>query len=387
MFYVLVTNSFININLSYFFQVNHRRLAAQLCGIFVNLEKDQFESRLPIVIPLIMKQFGIDEDVGKFVKVKDENAESTENEEELRIRDHFYFQLLQLLLKISKQCPNFLKQKEAINNLASHCQTLLNYPHDWVRLGACQFIGFVLSLTDIEHLSSLLIKGDCDDSGYLTNNPHASLKSLTLDLCDQLQPGNLKTDLAEQVIKNLVYIARVLQNIPVNEESETMQINLLWLCKRLRKSINMEVVQCPSSIVIRTEVFKWIAAITTVLEVDKILSILHHMMAPLVREMLMTGDKNAFLRQLSKEVGSSIKKKIGLDVYTETLNKLQQTLSVKRAERKRTRNQLAVVDPELHAQKKIKKQEKKKESHKRKMVDLKGKKNFKRRKTVDLEDF
>ncbi|XP_044750615.1 small subunit processome component 20 homolog [Coccinella septempunctata] len=368
--------------------INHRRLAAQLLGVFVNIEKVTFESRLPIIIPLILKQFGLDDTPGKFVKVKDANEDTSENEEKLRIKDHFYFQLLQLLLKICKHCPNFLKQKETINNLASHCQTLLNYPHDWVRLAACQFIGFVLSITDIGHLSNLLINGESDSSGYLSSDPHGSLKSLTLDLCDQLQPENLKTDLAEQVIKNLVFVARVLQNIPLKEEeSDVMQINLLWLCKRLRKSVNMEVVQCSSSIVIRTEVFKWIAAITTVLEVDKLLPILHHLMAPLVREMLMIGEKNTFLRQLSKEVGNKIKKKIGLETYTETLNKLQQTLSAKRAERKRSRNQLAVVDPALHAQKKIKKQEKKKDSRKRKMVELKGKKNFKRRKVVDLEDF
>ncbi|XP_045464607.1 small subunit processome component 20 homolog [Harmonia axyridis] len=367
--------------------MNHRRLAAQLCGIFVNTEKDTFESRLPIITPLMLKQFGIDDAPGRFVKTKDVNEDSSDNEEKIRIRDHFYFQLLQLLLKICRHCPNFLKQKETVSNLASHCQTLLNYPHDWVRLAACQFLGFVLANTDIEHLSNLLLKGEQDDSGYLTSEPHASLKSLTLDLCDQLQPENLKSDLAEQVIKNLVVVARVLQNIPFDDDADVKKINLLWLCKRLRKSVNMEVVQCASSIVIRTEVFKWIAAITTVLEVDKILTILHHLMAPLVREMLMVGEKNTFLRQLSKEVGNEIKKKVGLEIYTDTLNKLQQTLSVKRAERKRTRTQLAVVDPELHAQKKIKKQEKKKESLKRKMVELKGKKNFKRRKIVDLEDF
>ncbi|KAJ8971910.1 hypothetical protein NQ314_000481 [Rhamnusium bicolor] len=317
------------------------------------------------------------------VWLKDRNN----SEEHQRVKDHHLFQVLQLLLKVCAHCSTFLKQKENIESLAVHVQTLLAYPHDWVRLAAAQFLGFVLSAMDIECLSELLISNKSGDNGYLCSDPVNAVKSLTLDLCDQLQTNGIKSDLAEQVIKNLVFVARVLKKIPIKNNSNETKINLLWLTKRMRKVVNTEVVENSSSVVLRTEVFKWIAGVGTALDVDTILPVLHHLLAPLVREMITTDEKNAPLRQLSKEVANLLKKKVGMDKYTSTLSKLQQTLSVKRAERKRTRTQLAVTDPEMFAKKKIKRHEKKKESKKRKLAERKGtKRTFKKRKIVDLED-
>jgi U3 small nucleolar RNA-associated protein 20 len=125
--------------------------------------------------------------------------------------------------------------------------------------------------------------------------------------------------------------------------------------------------------------------VATVLDEETLLPILSHLLAPLVREMITTEESNAPLRQLSKEVGSLLKKKVGVETYTKTLSGLQQLLSVKRAERKRSRTQLAVTDPEQFAKKKIKRHEKKKDAKKRKLAERKGKKNFKRRKTVDMD--
>lgn len=371
---------------SLIFQISHRRLAAQLCGFFVQIEKSSFEQRLTVLKPLLLLQFGLDNSPGRFVKLN-KPAKSKDTEEHQRIKDHHLFQVLQLLLKISSQCPKFLQDKELIDNLANHSQTLLGYPHDWVRLGAAQFLGFVLSATDIERLAKLLVDNESDeDGGYLFREPRMSVKSLTLDLCDQLQPGDsMKSDLAEQVIKNLVFIARVLQHVPVEHEDKT--INLLWLAKRMRKIVNTEIVENASTTVLRKEVFKWIAGIGTVLDVQIVVKVLPHILAPLVRELVTTEEKNTELRRLSKEVANLLKQKVGLQLYTETLQKLQQNLSVKRAERKRTRTQLAVTDPEIFAKRKIKRHEKKKESKKRKINALKGqKRNFKRRKLVDLED-
>lgn len=366
------------------FQVSHRQLAAQLCGIFVTVEKSDFESRLPTLSPLLLKQFGLNDTPGRFVKLRNEK-ESADTEEKQRAKDHHLFQVLQLLLKICAQCPSFLKEKDTVETLAVHVQTLLGYPHDWVRLAAAQFLGFVLSAMDIERLSNLVVAKD-SDSGYLYSDPINAIKSLTLDMCDQLQADGIKNDLAEQVVKNLVFVARVLQNVPIKDGGDDKKINLLWLTKRMRKVVNTEVVGNPTSTILRTEVFKWIAGVGMALELDAIMPVLHHLLAPLVREMITTEEKNAPLRQLSKEVANLLKNKVGMEEYTNTLSKLQQSLSVRRAERKRSRTQLAVTDPEMFAKKKIKRHEKKKESKKRKMAEMKGtKRNFKKRKTVELD--
>lgn len=99
----------------------HRALAAQLCGIFVTVEKDAFESRLKELLPSLLKQFhaNIDdnEEPGRFVKLRT-NEEMAELEmlpsikDPERMKDHHMFQVLQLLLKISANCTAFLKNDE-----------------------------------------------------------------------------------------------------------------------------------------------------------------------------------------------------------------------------------------------------------------------------------
>lgn len=347
-------------------KISHRRLAAQLLGFFVSVEKTAFEGRLPKLLPLILKQFALNDEE------KDEESE--------RVKDHLFFQLLQMLLKICTHCTSFFKIKE-VDALNRQVQALLSYPHEWVRLAAAQYLGFVFAATDVDALGVALTNSKSNTStDYLFNDPIREVKSLTLDLCDQLQPGVIKSDLAEQVIKNLVFVARVLEKVP-----DDATVSLLWLTKRMRKIVNSEVVETPSSTVLRTEVFKWIAAVSTVLELDSLSRILNHLLAPLVREMITTEESNAPLRQLSKEVAHLLKNKVGVETYTKLLSGLQQALSTKRAERKRTRTQLAVTDPEAFAKKKIKHHEKKKEAKKRKLATIKGKKSFKRRKMVDLD--
>lgn len=353
------------------------------------VEKSSFETRFSTLMPMILYQFGIGNQFhkpGRFVLLKQENEE--EDDAKHRIKDHHIFQVLQMLLKICAQCPSFLKCTEDIQQLSEYIQTLLGYPHEWVRLGAAQFLGFVLSSLDVDMLANLLITNQTDNVGYLYSDPFNGIKSLTLDLCAQLQPGSIKSELAEQVIKNLVFIARVLQKVPSSNDNETTKkIDLLWLTKRLRKIVNMEVVEAPSSTILRTEVFKWIAGVGTALDVEKVISVLPNLLAPLVREMITTEESNAPLRQLSKQVGNLLKKRVGIELYTKTLNESQQRLSVKRAERKRERTQLAVTNPEMFAKKKIKLHEKKKEAKKRKIGQKKGKVHkAKKRKVVDLDD-
>lgn len=367
-------------------KISHRRLAAQLCGLIVLVEKSSFEKRLPEITSDIIAQFtSNNKGPGRFVRLKPQAEVSEEEEKNIKPEDHHLFQVLQMLLKICAHCPSFLKNVEVIEILSIHIQCLLAYPHEWVRLAATQFIGYVLSVLNIQHLSTLLTEKTCEDKGYLYSDPQNTVKSLTLDLCDQLQAGAVKTELAEQVVKNLVFMARVLQNVP-NEKTEDNLINLHWLTRRMRKIVNMEVVRASKSTILRTEVFKWIAGVVTTLDADKIKEELHNLLAPLVREMTSIEQSNAPLRQLGKEVGGIIKKKVGNEDYISMLSKLETQLNVRRAERKRERAQLAVVDPEAAAKKKIKLHEKKKEAKKRKIEEFKGKKSIKKkRKVVELD--
>jgi U3 small nucleolar RNA-associated protein 20 len=93
--------------------VEHRRLAAQLCGIFVAVEKSDFENRLPKVLSLILQQFGSDfaddNQPGRYVRIAQPNDDNpTERERKERMGDHLIFQVLQLLLKIFTCHPDIL---------------------------------------------------------------------------------------------------------------------------------------------------------------------------------------------------------------------------------------------------------------------------------------
>lgn len=320
---------------------------------------------------------------------------NNDNDEHVKPRDHQLFQLLQMLLKLCANCPTFLNQSEEIETISQYVQTLLGYPHEWVRISAAQFIGFVLSKLKIDHLSDLLVSQKCDEHGYLYSDPANTIKSLSLDLCAQLLPGHVKPEMAEQIIKNLVFLARVLEKVPINsdsleddaEDTPKTAVNLFWLTKRMRKIVNREIVEAPKSTVVRTEVFKWIAGIVTLIDAEKIKQILHHLLAPIVRELGTTEESNSELRQLAKEVGNLLKKKVGTELYISTMSKLQTQLNVRRAERKRERVQLAVTNPDIAAKKKIKLQVKKKDAKKRKMEMIKGKKPFKKRKkAVEIDE-
>lgn len=92
----------------------------------------------------------------------------------------------------------------------------------------------------------------------------------------------------------------------------------------------------------RTTMFKCIAGIVATVPAEYLKAILFSIMSPLVREIVTTERSNVELHQLAKEVASMIKKSIGNEEYTKLLNRVQQKLDIKRAERKRVRAQQVI---------------------------------------------
>ncbi|CAK9797535.1 Small subunit processome component 20 homolog [Anthophora quadrimaculata] len=392
--------------------VTHRTLAAQLCGIFVTVEKDTFESRLKEVLPFLLKQFHANfddnEKPGRFVKLhtqeKKTRLEMKHNiTDPERMRDHHMFQVLQLLLKISANCTAFLKKeeyKEAVRSFAEYSQSLLAHPHSWVRLAASQMIGFILATLDVDKIIDLLENPEkCEtEISYIYHDPITTIKSLTLDLIAQLQPDLMLEDLGDQSVKNLIFIARILKSVKsVNSNSdnqeeaikdtEKYQLSLPWLVRKLRKSVNVEIAQAPKSITVRTAFFKWVAGVVATISMEYLNVVLFNIMSPIVREMSITEDKNVSLRRLAKEAATMIKKRLGGEEYNRLLSQIQQKLDIKKAKRRKMRTQQFVTDPELAAKRKIAKQQKKKEAKKRKLDSIKGKKVPRKRpkKEVDLD--
>ncbi|KAG8313354.1 U3 snoRNP protein [Homalodisca vitripennis] len=185
-------------------KVLHRRLAVQLCGIFAGRDQANFENRLKVVLPHIISQ--IQEEVRE-LRPQAGQHENIDIKEQLR--DHHLYQLLHLIVKLSTLCPNMMTDTIHVRNihtLADNTQTLLAYPHEWVRLSAAQFIGRVLSVLSPQEVADSANSLDEDNArtGYLLYNTRETLRTLTLDLCSQLTPGvELNDKLLMQLLRTV----------------------------------------------------------------------------------------------------------------------------------------------------------------------------------------
>lgn len=91
----------------------------------------------------------------------------------------------------------------------------------------------------------------------------------------------------------------------------------------------------------RTAVFKWIGAIVLDLGREGLPPLAYQLLAPLARELVSSDESGTEkqLHQLAKQVSDLIKKKLGMEVYTRLLSRLQIKLATRRADRKKLRAQ------------------------------------------------
>lgn len=101
------------------------------------------------------------------------------------------------------------------------------------------------------------------------SKPVDTLKSLVLDLVAQLYPDMTFEQLADQVVKNLIFVAKILKSVPgnlstvKNDEQDngskvenSNNLSFPWLIRRLRRAVNVEITQSPKSTsVVRTSLF------------------------------------------------------------------------------------------------------------------------------------
>uniref|UniRef100_A0A146LBX0 Small subunit processome component 20 n=2 Tax=Lygus hesperus TaxID=30085 RepID=A0A146LBX0_LYGHE len=362
----------------------HRRLAAQLIGLFVSCEKEDFEKRLKELIPIVVEGFlteGNTQKTGRFVRVpkviEDQEGTSTAD----RDKDHFLFQLLQSTVKIATNCPAFLSQKEYtadLETITDHATHLLGHPHQWVRHSAVQLIGLVVTSYKPSEVAAVANDPSLEKSGFLMSDTKSRLKSLAHDVVAQLIPSeDINDKFLMQCMKLLTYLTEIIKDIQATEDSK---LSLLWLVRMVQKMINYEVVHSPSSTVVRTMAFNYAAAVSLKLSKEELSGIAFHLLKPIARQL--NVDEDGDLKKAAREASVYIKKKMGADTYNEAMAKLSHLMDVRRAERKKQRSQLMVTDPERAAKRKIDKNLKKKETMKKKIKMMKMQ-TYKRKKRKD----
>ncbi|GFU23319.1 small subunit processome component 20 [Nephila pilipes] len=125
-------------------KISVKRLGAQLCGMFAEIEGEQFELHLHEILPVateLIHNYKINE--GE----KDADERST---------DHFLYHVLNALTKMMSSCPIIKKQEfnYQLILLFGELQSLILYPHIWVRFTASQLFHLLFSSYPVEEIEA-----------------------------------------------------------------------------------------------------------------------------------------------------------------------------------------------------------------------------------------
>ncbi|XP_023672630.2 small subunit processome component 20 homolog isoform X2 [Paramormyrops kingsleyae] len=387
-------------------KVSHQRLGAQVCGLFVEVEGMQFAHRLSALLPLIEREINPD------------NYEDIDEEADEKAADRMLFSFLVLLTKLIKDC-NFLQLQEPSETLAnvwSHIHAHLRYPHFWVWLTASQVFGQLFAAHKPEELVGQWRDQQDGDPAtgavatiFLVTNLDKKMREFVLCFCHQLQSKFLDASMGEQVIKNLVFVAKVIYLI--SPESETANgegdkeheedeekeeddelkkkrpPSLLWVMKKLSVLAKREAADAPKVPLKRTCVFKFLGAMAMDLGKERIGPYLTTIIAPLFRELESTyAEQDPTLKNLSQELIDLLKKQVGLEDFSLAFAAVQKEATQRRATRKKHRAMQAVANPDVAAKRKLKKHQSKIVAKKRKIEFLRPGYKAKKSRSHTLRD-
>ncbi|XP_030373639.1 small subunit processome component 20 homolog [Scaptodrosophila lebanonensis] len=429
-----------------------REMAAALLSRFVQAERTGFAERLPDVLPTLVgvMTVGDSDAVGRFVRAPGHEQLELEDtplkpkrkrskkllkpwdsmlgedlltggldvdahvEQQQRSEDHQLIQLQYCLLKIFEHCGEALLKEEqlahTVDELAYSCQRLLGHEHNWVRCNAAKLLTHILAYYDYAYVGQSLVgvKKEQEESKaleFIYARPAQDIKSLVLDLCAQVRPGDTAQEIIDELVKIFLYIGHMLRDVPfsVKQEPDSTQfedqpaaakINLNWLVRNIRFMINKEMAKAPHDTTIRTALFTLIEGLITLLSTESVARLAPALLQTLVREMS-EDDHNidAELRQKALHVGSRLRKRIGAEVYDKLRNAVQTKLMVRRAERRKAVAQEKIQDPLRAAKRKAGAQERKKTAKRLKTAVMRGKvadtknKFKKRKRKAEMEVF
>uniref|UniRef100_A0A8C4I8P8 Small subunit processome component 20 homolog n=1 Tax=Dicentrarchus labrax TaxID=13489 RepID=A0A8C4I8P8_DICLA len=407
-----------------------QRLGAQICGLFVEVEDEKFARRLDDLLPLLEKEINPD------------NYEDIEEEQDEKGADRLLYSFLTLITKLSKHCGllELHKPHDTLYNIWGHIEAHLRYPHCWVWLTASQLFGQLFAAHQAEQLVAVWRgEGGGGDGSpqstatdFITNNLDKKMRELALSFCHQLQSKFLDTASGEQVIKNLLFVGKVIylispeSDVPspeeeVKEEEEQRENgdeedengeereekekeeeeeeeeeeddkddrppSLLWLMKKLSLMAKREAAFSPKVPLKRTCVFKFLGAIAMDLGKERLGPYLTTIIIPLYRELDSTyADQDPTLKNLAQELIELLKRQVGLEKFSLAFSAVQKEFSQRRAARKRHRAMQAVANPDIAAKKKLKKHKNKIEAKKRKIEFLRPGYKAKKHRSHALKD-
>nr|CAB3267577.1 small subunit processome component 20 homolog [Phallusia mammillata] len=341
--------------------IKQRRLAAMVVSIFTEVSESGFRNQLPTILHLILKNLEI------------EQSELDSEDVSQKSHDHSLFFHLSAFLSIIRNCDviNSNELFEQLDPIFERVTKLLAYSHDWVRLVCCQILGCYFSNFTPESFST--------SRGETIPFFGQDLETMLGELCQhfymQLKADILADQLAEQVVKNLLFVLRVLDSIHEQPAEGVVHPTLLKLMKQLLFITKFEQSDRPKETMKRTAVLKLCAALCLNLpNPDRVLKLL---LEPVYRGMnaSATHSNNEIesvttLRHLAAQVLDVIKSKIDSETFSKTYLAVTRKITHKRRERKREKAVQLVADPRKAAAFKLRKQERTKNQRKRKIANM-----------------
>ena len=188
------------------------------------------------------------------VELLDQTHSDSDGRED-RESDLLLIQTLYTIIKMTQHCPAGF-QNEDNNDISEKMWGKiihhLVHPHLWIRTLSSRLVGTLLGWHKPDELAAYVAKpsGEVTRGYFYCDEISKRLRSLARDLVAQMQSDLLDNQLADQVIKNLVFIGKVANRIPVAEECEEASKikapTLAWLTSKLRREVNAEVVLRPT---------------------------------------------------------------------------------------------------------------------------------------------
>ncbi|KAI9189964.1 U3 snoRNP protein [Blastocladiella emersonii ATCC 22665] len=253
----------------------------------------------------------------------------------------------------------------------------LSHPHTWVRLASSRCIGL--------HFAS----SPTLDLGVARN--------LAREFTRQLASEFLNDELATQVVKNLFFIAKQIHAqgssaaaedddeaaaaesdndaeagaAPKDKKRGTASAPLYSFVQHLSFLARKDQARNTGTL-FRKSIFQVFAAVANAFDVDTVQPLLHPIMAPLFRTIQDTSVKGEAwdeLRTFCQQIMELLQEKLGNAAFTAAYADVRQRAESKRQSRKQDRAEMAVVNPQQYAKRKIARNELKKKQKKRRAED------------------
>ena len=250
-----------------------------------------------------------------------------------------------------------------LHPLLDQTKKLLTYNHDWVRYMASEIFGHVFACHSPSEVVSL--------NSYMTEDNLSEFLAL---FYEQLEASTVSSKLADQIVKNLLYVSRVLDVSMQPSDSETKNQSFgltLQILRKLRTLSMSEQTTSPKETTKRSAILKYLAAYTlTAKNFRRFLTVI---LEPIHRclDVSVTFSNEEIeciknLHVLANEVMETVRKNVEHDLFTKSYLKVTQKIGKNQRERKRKRNIELITNPEKSAAIRVKKQQKTKRQRKNK---------------------